>query len=171
MTRTVPEGEHFQDLRFWDSNQIGADRDTQPPAEDIAEQFQRYYSDTQAFAASSADQILISCRGTSEWIDWLRDLAAYTTAFPYGPPSFGDEPAQVHAGFFGAFAFLQPYVEAYLNEFLPKTDENGDPTGEQKQVVVCGHSLGGAIGLLIAAYIRSEHTANVMLYTYGMPPY
>jgi hypothetical protein len=27
MTRTVPEGEHFQDLRFWDSNQIGTDRE------------------------------------------------------------------------------------------------------------------------------------------------
>lgn len=171
MTRTVPEGEHFQHLRFWDSNQIGADRDPQPPSEDIAEQFQRMYSDTQAFAASSSDQILFSCRGTEPDAigDVLRDLAAYTTAFPYGPASFGKEPAQVHAGFFGAFAFLQPYVEAYLDALLPKTDENGEPTGEDKQVVVCGHSLGGAIALLVAAYIRSEYTANVMLYTYGMP--
>lgn len=169
MTRTVPEGEHFQDLRFWDSNQIGEDRDDQPPSEDTAEQFQRYYSDTQAFAASSADQILISCRGTSEDVDWLRNLTASTSPFPYGPPSFDNEPAQVHTGFFGAFAFLQPYVEAYLGAFLPKTDDNGDPTGEEKEVIVCGHSLGGAIALLVAAYIRSEHTANVMLYTYGMP--
>ncbi|HJE30070.1 MAG TPA: lipase family protein, partial [Pseudomonas nitrititolerans] len=52
-----------------------------------------------------------------------------------------------------------PFVERYLASFY---------TGEQT-LIICGHSLGGAIALLLAEWLRQEWSENIQLYTYGAP--
>ena len=67
---------------------------------------------------------------------------------------------QAHRGFYRGFQAAKPFIERYLNAFY---------TGEQT-LVVCGHSLGGAIALLLAEWLRRKPTKpNIVLYTFGAP--
>ncbi len=109
--------------------------------------------DTQGFSFEDPENIYLVFRGTepSKIRDWLTDLSATSTPFPYG---FG----HVHSGFSEAFASVVPDLQRIL--------ASADKT---KNVVVCGHSLGGAIATLCAAWIRETFSPKVMLYTFGSP--
>src|SRR5690606_6087906 len=73
--------------------------------------------------------------------------------------SYEEGIGQAHQGFYRAFKAVKAFVEPYLLNFY--TDQ---------KVVVCGHSLGGAIALLLAEWIRrNEQKFDVLLYTYGAP--
>gem|GEM_PF-2233415 len=65
---------------------------------------------------------------------------------------------RVHSGFSDAFAAVVPQ----LTEILSLCDK-------AKNVIVCGHSLGGALATLCAAWIRQTTSRQVMLYTFGSP--
>ena len=156
LTRSVRRGDHFQDLRFWDAGVIQPDGSGN--------------SDPQAFAVRSRDQILISVRGTSELVDWLSDARFAMRPFTEGPRPANtatERPLQVHTGFHENFGILKPHIDAYLGEHLALDTPIDGRT--QRDVILCGHSLGGATALLLAAYIRSHYSPRVMLYTYGMP--
>ena len=110
-------------------------------------------SSTQAFVTHSDKIILISVRGTQEMLaDTTRDLDARQVPCKEGE-------GQAHRGFYEAFLAAKPFVERYLEAFY---------TGEQT-LIVCGHSLGGAIALLLAEWIRRKWSDDVQLYTYGAP--
>src|SRR5690606_38105057 len=94
-------------------------------------------SSTQAFITHNDKIVLISVRGTQEVLaDTGRDLDARQV--PY------EGKGQVHRGFHGGFLAVKPFVERYFDSFY---------TGEQT-LIVCGHSLGGAIALLLADWLR-----------------
>lgn len=40
---------------------------------------------------------------------------------------------------------------------------------DEQTVIVCGHSLGGAIALLLAEWLRTNWSQNIQLYTFGAP--
>lgn len=110
-------------------------------------------SDTQAFITHNDKVVLISIRGTAGNPDVLRDLDA--RQIPYG-----DGPGQAHRGFHGAFASTKKFIQQYVDAFY---------TGEQT-IFVVGHSLGGAIALLTAEWIRRlPENPDVILYTFGAP--
>jgi len=110
-------------------------------------------SSTQAFVTHNDKIILISVRGTQEMLaDTTRDLDARQVPCKEGE-------GQAHRGFYEAFLAAKPFVERYLEAFY---------TGEQT-LIVCGHSLGGAIALLLAEWIRRKWSDDVQLYTYGAP--
>jgi ElaB/YqjD/DUF883 family membrane-anchored ribosome-binding protein len=132
----VLQANQFQKEKFWDISD----------------------TDTQAFAVSSADTVVIAVRGTTGPADWNQNYQADTVPFKEGPAPHGER-LQVHKGFYEAFRSLKEELDAYLQDHLE---------GE-KSVFVCGHSLGGAIGLLISAYLTSSWGASPLLYTYGMP--
>lgn len=110
-------------------------------------------SSTQAFITHNDKIMLVSVRGTQEMLaDASRDLDARQV--PY------EGKGQAHRGFYGGFLAVKPFVERYLEAFY---------TGEQT-LIICGHSLGGAIALLLAEWLRCLPTGpDVVLYTYGAP--
>jgi len=111
-------------------------------------------TDTQAFITHNDKVILISVRGTQEYLaDASRDADARQVPYAEGE-------GQAHRGFYESFQATKPFVERYLNAFY---------TGDQT-LIISGHSLGGAIALLLAEWLRRKPTQpNVILYTFGAP--
>lgn len=109
-------------------------------------------SSTQAFITHNDKIVLISVRGTQEMLaDTGRDLDARQV--PY------EGVGQAHRGFHGGFLAAKSFVERYLEAFY---------TAEHT-IIVCGHSLGGAIALLLAEWLRRKWSDDVQLYTFGAP--
>lgn len=110
-------------------------------------------TETQAFITHNDRVLLISIRGTQELADFGRDADARQVPYTEGE-------GQAHRGFYAAFVATKHFVEKYLDTFY---------TGEQT-LMVCGHSLGGAIALLTAEWLRRMPSApQVILYTFGAP--
>ncbi len=113
--------------------------------------FNHVATETQAFIVHSPDVVLISVRGTQEKADALRDLDARQVPYAEGE-------GQAHRGFYGAFLALKKFATAYLDAFH-----------SNQTIIVCGHSLGGAIALLLAEWLRRDWSSETRLYTYGAP--
>ena len=107
-------------------------------------------TNTQAFLTHNDKLILISIRGTENLADLVQDLDARQVAAD-------GLTGEVHRGFRDAFVALKLFVERYLDVFY---------TGQQT-LMVCGHSLGGAVALLLAEHLRLKWSEDVQLYTYG----
>lgn len=117
---------------------------------------ERHCTDSQAFITHNDEQILIAIRGTSEmpW-DLLRDMNALQV-----PVDEGDGVGQAHQGFYQAAQAVRGFVARYLDKFY-----------SGQKVIITGHSLGGAIALLLAEMLRRREGFNydILLYTYGAP--
>ncbi|WP_256588688.1 lipase family protein, partial [Pseudomonas sp. HMWF021] len=110
-------------------------------------------TDTQAFITHNDELILIAVRGTFEIIpDGLRDADALQVPFEEGE-------GRVHRGFYQAAKKAAAFAISYLDRFYAG-----------QKLIICGHSLGGAITLLLAEMLRRRSEAyNIQLYTYGAP--
>ncbi|MCK6186950.1 lipase family protein [Pseudomonas sp. EYE_354] len=123
---------------------------------------------TQLFYAISASQVLVAWRGTE--MDGLADLSTDATFRPVKPQVLAAcEPkvpcadltpvGSVHMGFRDAYEVARKIFAKDLGEAIPLETRD-------KELFICGHSLGGALGLVHAASLKSQ---NPLLYTYGMP--
>ncbi|MHC8339437.1 lipase family protein [Pseudomonas sp. HLT2-19-2] len=109
-------------------------------------------SDTQAFITHHDEVVLISVRGTKELVDFVRDTDAEQVPFEEGV-------GKTHQGFYKAYKAMSKFVQVYLDQFH---------TGQK--IIICGHSLGGAIATLLAEALRRGPNAyDILLYTYGSP--
>ena len=110
-------------------------------------------TDTQAFATHSDEVILIAVRGTSEVVsDGLRDIDAFQVPFEEGEGS-------VHRGFYEAAKQANDFASKYLDKFYAG-----------QKLLICGHSLGGAIALILSEMLRRKpERYDILLYTYGSP--
>ena len=124
--------------------------------------------DTQLFYAISATQVLVAWRGTE--MNGLADLSTDATFRPVTPEVAANcEPkvpcanltteGSVHLGFRDGFDVARRIYATDLGKRIPKEARG-------KELFVCGHSLGGALGLIHAASLKE---LNPLLYTYGMP--
>ncbi|MDQ0739605.1 lipase family protein [Pseudomonas sp. W4I3] len=110
-------------------------------------------TDTQAFICHHDEVVLIAVRGTASGADALRDADAHQVPFLEGA-------GKAHRGFYQGFQAMYHFVLDYLSRYHI-----------DQRVVICGHSLGGAIALLLAEGLRRIPDANynILLYTYGAP--
>ncbi|KQN48078.1 Pdl protein [Pseudomonas sp. Leaf48] len=147
----VPFNERYFDVKSMDTRQA------QPPE-----------GNTQLFFAISATQVLVAWRGTET--DGRADLITDVTFRPTKPKvathceakvPCGDltSAGSVHMGFRDAFEVA---IRNYPEELRTTIPEEA----LLKKLFICGHSLGGALGLIHAASLKER---NPLLYTYGMP--
>ncbi len=124
--------------------------------------------DTQLFYVISASQVLVAWRGTE--MNGLADLRTDATFRPVKPEVAANCEAKVrcadlvpegsvHLGFRDAFEIARRIYAKHLGETI--TVES-----RARELFICGHSLGGALGLVHAASLKER---NPLLYTYGMP--
>lgn len=101
----------------------------------------------QCFIASTATSALIAFRGTEEFADWIDNISIAPKTRLYG---------KVHSGFFNGFDAVKEQLEAELNRLSPK------------QVLITGHSLGGALATVAAAEWSQTYPIS-SVYTFGQP--
>lgn len=112
--------------------------------------------------------ITLIFKGSKEAEDWMTNIGLKRATF------FGKE--EVHKGFYES---LKLFLTTMKNEdFAKKEDKNIrfhddiDYINENCQIILAGHSLGGAIATLAGCYftdlgIKKE---NLNIYTFGAPP-
>src|SRR5712691_173337 len=109
--------------------------------------------DTQAFAAGSADCVIVAFRGTEpkELRDWLTDADCRLVDGPFG---------KVHDGFYRALREVWDEIAATVAQFQDRA----------QSLWLTGHSLGAALAALAAAELRDKPDKPVYgLYTFGQP--
>jgi hypothetical protein len=153
----VPYSKRLEILPFdptlYEQNHPDKDQDQEHPANQHFFDDQEDGGDTQAFICHHDEVVLISVRGTASLKDALRDVHALQVPF-------GEGVGKVHKGFYSAFQAISDFVRSYLGRFYV-----------DQKIIICGHSLGGAIALLLAEALRrsTKHKYNILLYTYGAP--
>ncbi|WP_350613130.1 lipase family protein [Pseudomonas sp. HY7a-MNA-CIBAN-0227] len=133
---------------------LGTDQETPESIHFLDDRNQIDNTDTQAFITHNDELVLISVRGTNEkFADGLRDADALQVPFVEGV-------GKVHRGFYEAALKVYDLTANYLDKFF---------TGQK--LIICGHSLGGAITLLLSEMLRRQkkYRADIVLYTYGTP--
>lgn len=119
--------------------------------------------DTQLYYVYNTDKVIVAWRGTASLFDVGTDLAfrpvsselcdidktECTTLLPAG---------KVHTGFWSGYGRVENKFKDEI-KILRALVEN-------KELFICGHSLGGALALIHAAKLKDY---NPILYTYGMP--
>ncbi|UVJ42180.1 lipase family protein [Pseudomonas sp. LS1212] len=159
----VPYSKRFEILPFdptlYEQNHRDRGEEQEHPASLHFFDHGRSKTDTQAFISHHDEIILISVRGTgnaSLWetvIDGWRDADAEQVPFEEGV-------GKVHRGFYRGYQAISEFVQRYLDQFHAG-----------QKVIICGHSLGGAIALLLAEALRrsSDNDYDILLYTFGAP--
>jgi len=153
----VPYSRRFEILPFdpqlYPQNRPELGKEQQHPASLHFFDDEKFGTDTQAFITHHDEVILISVRGTFSNADALRDANAHQVPF-------ADGIGKAHEGFYQAYRAMRDFALSYLSQFHM-----------EQRIVICGHSLGGAIALLLAEGLRrtADRDYNILLYTYGAP--
>jgi predicted lipase len=97
--------------------------------------------------------ISVVWRGTDNIGGWIKDFTFLQVAYP------GVAGAFVHKGFYDVYLSNQPQVKGILQQALqscPKCTE----------IVVSGHSLGGALSTLSALAIKGQTSLPIQVYNF-----
>ena len=117
--------------------------------------------DTFGFVTYNAvdDQIIIAFRGTNgaDFLNWMTNLVYYRVQYEDVPNT------QVHSGIYTAYRAISGQLKSHLSNLLAL-----HPTS---QILVTGHSLGGALGTFAMLDIkRSLKFSNpIKFYSFGCP--
>ncbi len=114
--------------------------------------------------------LIVAFRGTQTGVEWMYNCDA-SKAWMYHDTKFGSAAitkkqknkymGNVHKGFYSIYNDIRKYLHLDVTNFLKKYDN--------QQIIICGHSLGGAIATLAALDVSKTHGVVPTLYTYGAP--
>lgn len=91
---------------------------------------------------------LVAIRGTQLAIDWVTDLHAGAQFI---------DGKLVHSGFYKVYRSILAPISHFFHRHKPQ------------RIHVVGHSLGGAVAVLVANWIQKNTSAEPVLYTFGAP--
>lgn len=140
----VPFSQRYITAEFLDSKSVNTPGSSKP-----------LLDSTQFFYVECAEHLVVAWRGTQEVPDWLTDGA-------FSPQSCPTELAKagcIHGGFLEAYKLAKQTFDTKFNAIE-------ESLAKGKKLFICGHSLGGALGLTYAAEMKA---IEPLLYTYGMP--
>lgn len=104
-------------------------------------------TDTQGYVAINTDTIYIVWRGSSSIDDFLRDANVRRVPFL-------KKNELVHVGFLNAFNSIKDYLDKVIENSFRKIGG----IDKIKNIVICGHSLGGALATLTAYHFCEKYT-------------
>lgn len=123
-------------------------------------------SDVQLFILAQAEDVFIIFRGSESECDfelnndiWLQDDHAMSKLAQQS-----EAPIRLHQGFLTAFLAVNTFIKQKLKQLIP--------VGDNKRIWLAGHSLGGALTTIAAAYIEfvyPEPYRIAGIYSYGSP--
>jgi len=134
----------------------------------------QFHVATQYDTVNSQEVMLLMFEGSNELSDWVNDIQFGSTDFR------GNSGLNTHSGITRIFDFFIDYVfkdpniivsdrqrvtfESYFNSVINGTF--------QPKVILAGHSLGGALATLTAAYLveNGYDKDHLQVYTWGAPP-
>jgi len=101
-----------------------------------------------AAAPDGTRDIYITFTGTTSHTDWLKtniriEDVTYPRAWLCDSTEKEEKNAMVHAGFLAAYASIRDKVWDLVSDFILRTAASG-------RIVICGHSLGGAVATIAA---------------------
>ncbi|MGK7882900.1 MAG: hypothetical protein AB4060_22790 [Crocosphaera sp.] len=147
-------------------------------SQEIRDEEGNYIGGTQGLIVFHKNTVIIGFRGSEKKVnDWRTNFKMRSRKLIYfpgeqqeeGPLSvlFSDEP-RVHRGFLLAFnAILQD--EKKVNSVIKKLQSENNNNEPKMNVWLTGHSLGGAIAILAANYLREKGIDVSGVYTFGAP--
>lgn len=103
-------------------------------------------TDTQGYVAINTDTIYIVWRGSSSLNDFLRDSNLRKV-------KFRKEGELVHVGFLNAFNSIKDYLDKVIENSFKKIGG----IDKIKNILICGHSLGGALSTLTAYHFSEKY--------------
>lgn len=107
--------------------------------------------DTQVFVVISRSRIYIIFRGTEDIKDILADLDVRKVTLANN--------VTVHRGFYHQFVAIEEAVSSLLEE-----------NHEGKEIIFCGHSLGGALATFAAVHFAQKlNSKKIICITFGSP--
>lgn len=114
------------------------------------------FAATQGMVIETESRLILVIRGSESKDDWLLNLQAKQRRVWF------DVPGKVHKGFWRALKHIWDPVVVPLMAASKSS---------RKKVVICGHSLGGAIATVVAARIayKFDRESIASVYTYGQP--
>ena len=117
-------------------------------------------TDTQGFVAlrrvgDAMDMAVVSFRGTENEQDWKTNLRYSLTPADFPQVGGSESAGKVHQGFLETFRSVRGQVDRYL------------PIAKGLPIFITGHSLGGALATLGAAYLSAW--GLMACYTFGAP--
>lgn len=110
-------------------------------------------SGTQCFIAQRGNDLVIAFRGTEDVQDWITDAKFRREKFK------PEAKCEVHRGFLGAFASVKADI---LSALVAMQRTHG-------RIWITGHSLGGALAILCASWLRRKCFYAQAVYTFGSP--
>lgn len=118
------------------------------------------FTDTQAAVLNklNSDRLYIVFRGSDKSIDWINNVQFRQQIYPYGD---GNSEVKFHQGFMTAYFAVRDQLLATLSNF----------TGQQ--VIITGHSLGGALATIAALDLQYNlgraNDLTFIVNTFGAP--
>lgn len=109
----------------------------------------------QGFIAYNADTIYIVFEGTASPEDLVQNAKVLKT---YNYFFLDKKLVGIHAGFHELFSDVWPTIKEYIGQ-----------TDQSKNIVVTGHSLGGAIATLVGAALSVYTKHKIEVVTFGCP--
>ena len=128
---------------------------------------------SQGIVIQHQDYVVAAFRGTDQLSDWLDNINAFPVKGPLG---------NVHSGFYNAL--LDIWREAGMWECIQELRDRGDANDDIKEkdrrwliglkkpkrpLWITGHSLGGAMATLAAAWLAERKIPFNGAYTFGQP--